>query len=121
VLVVDDDADSRELIERMIRQWDGEVLLAESAERALELLAAERPDLVISDIGMPEVDGFDLIRQVRERAPEQGGAVPAIALTAFARAEDRTRALLAGYQLHLAKPVVPAELLAAVASLRRRA
>jgi CheY-like chemotaxis protein len=76
-----------------------------------------RPAVLISDIGMPGKDGYQLIREVRSRAPEHGGLVPAIALTAFARSEDRTRALLAGYQMHLAKPVNPEELVASVASL----
>jgi signal transduction histidine kinase/CheY-like chemotaxis protein len=120
LLVVDDDADSRALVERVLRQSDASVRLAASAEEALDALAAEPADLLISDIGMPGVDGFELIRRVRALEQTTGRSIPAIALTAFARAEDRTRALLAGYQSHISKPVLPAELLAAVASLLHR-
>ena len=75
------------------------------------------PDVIVSDIGMPLMDGYQFIRELRKRPPNQGGRTPAVALTAFARSEDRTRALIAGYQMHVAKPVEPAELLATVASL----
>ena len=79
-----------------------------------------RPDLLLSDIGMPERDGYQLIRDVRELLPEHGGNTPAIALTAFARSDDRTRAMLAGYQVHMSKPIEPYDLLATVASLAGR-
>ncbi|HUP93248.1 MAG TPA: ATP-binding protein [Solimonas sp.] len=116
-MVVDDDPDARELLARIIEQCGGKVLRTGSAAEALDLLPEARPSALISDIGMPDADGFELIRRVRELSPEQGGATPAIAVTAFARTEDRTRALTCGYQMHIAKPIEPAELLAAVASL----
>jgi PAS domain S-box-containing protein len=117
VLVVDDDADARELIGYVLRDREAEVAVTSSAAEALEQLPVVCPDVVVSDIGMPQQDGYDLIHQVRALSPERGGTVPAIALTAFARSEDRTRALMTGYQMHLSKPVQPAELIAAVASL----
>ena len=92
-------------------------MLASSAGEGLELVARERPDMIVSDIGMPGEDGYEFIRKVRALPGEEGGRTPAAALTAFARAEDRTRALRAGYQTHVAKPVEPFELTAVVASL----
>jgi CheY-like chemotaxis protein len=82
----------------------------------LSLLPAARPDILISDIGLPEVDGYDLMQRIRQLGADAGGATPAIALTAYARTEDRTRAFRAGYQAHLAKPVEPTELAATIAS-----
>jgi CheY-like chemotaxis protein len=96
------------------------VLLAVSAAEGLELVRRERPDMIVSDIGMPDEDGYDFIRKVRQLPADEGGRTPAAALTALARAEDRTRALRAGYQTHVAKPVEPAELTAVVASLATR-
>ena len=83
-------------------------------------MSDERPDMIVSDIGMPDEDGYEFIRKVRPLRPDEGGRTPAAALTAFARAEDRTRALRAGYQTHVAKPVEPTELTAVVASLATR-
>ena len=80
------------------------------------MLAQSKPDVLVSDIGLPEIDGYELMRRVRRLPADSGGAIPAVALTAYARSEDRTRALLAGYQAHLAKPVEPAELVATIAS-----
>jgi CheY-like chemotaxis protein len=121
ILVVDDERDARELVRRLLVECDARVLTAASADEALPLLSADhRPDVLISDIGMPGVDGYEFIRRVRALGPDRGGAVPAVALTAFARSEDRTRAILAGYQMHVAKPVEPAELVAVVASLAGR-
>ena len=120
VLAVDDDADALQLIRRVLEDCGAKVLMATSAREALELLVRDRPDMLLSDIGMPGEDGYELIRKVRAIAPDAGGRTPAAALTAFARAEDRTRALRAGYQTHLAKPVEPAELTAVVASLATR-
>ncbi len=120
VLVVDDDQDARSLVERILRDCQAEVTTAATAREAFDHVQQARPDVLLSDIGMPEEDGYDLIRQVRSLNAEQGGAVPAAALTAFARSEDRRRALMAGYQTHLAKPVEPGELLAVVASLAGR-
>ncbi|MBA3638659.1 MAG: PAS domain S-box protein [Acidobacteria bacterium] len=117
VLVVDDERDARELIRFLLEECHAEVMLAENAAEALEILRRSRPDVLLSDIGMPNQDGYALIRNVRELAASDGGDTPAAALTAFARSEDRRRALLAGYQSHVAKPVEPAELVTVVASL----
>jgi signal transduction histidine kinase/CheY-like chemotaxis protein len=120
VLAVDDEPDARTLIRRVLEQCGARVLLAASASEGLESVRRERPDMIISDIGMPVEDGYTFIQQVRRLPPDQGGRTPAAALTAFARAEDRTRALRAGYQTHVAKPVEPMELTAVVASLATR-
>ena len=117
VLVVDDEQDARDLIQRLLREHGAEVVTAASAEDALAALASMRPQILVSDIGMPETDGYDLIRRIRSGRDPLARDVPAIALTAFARSEDRTRALLAGFQSHVPKPVEPAELIATVASL----
>ena len=121
VLVVDDQLDARELMRRLFQEYGARVLTAAGALEALSLVAAHKPDVLVSDIGMPEVDGFELLRRVRALGPEQGGRVPAIALTAFARSEDRTRALRAGFRVHVSKPVDPSELVATVASVAGRA
>ncbi|HEY4957702.1 MAG TPA: ATP-binding protein [Caldimonas sp.] len=120
ILIVDDEPDARQLVEQLLRDCDAEVHSAASAAEALALLESVRPDLLLSDIGMPDCDGYQFIQQVRRLAAERGGQTPAIALTAFARNEDRVRTMVAGYQVHLAKPVEPHELLAAVASLSSR-
>ncbi len=119
ILVVEDDQDARDLLVNVLEECDAIVAAANSVQAGLALFEQLRPDMVISDIGMPEQDGFDLIRGIREREVKLGGRVPAVALTAFARAEDRKRALLAGFQMHVSKPVIPSELLAIVASLTR--
>jgi PAS domain S-box-containing protein len=118
VLVVDDEPDARQLVRRVLGDCGAEVALAESAAEALRLVEAFRPDILVSDVGMPDQDGYDLIRQVRSRLTAK--TLPAVALTAFARSEDRRRALLAGFQTHVAKPVEPEELVAVVASLVER-
>jgi CheY-like chemotaxis protein len=117
VLVVDDDRDARELIARILTDCQAKVALAANAHEALELFQAEPPDLLISDLGMPDMDGFELVSRVRALGRERGGRVPAIALTAFARSEDRLRALEAGFSAHISKPVEPGELIAAVAGI----
>jgi CheY-like chemotaxis protein len=117
VLAVDDEPDALDVIRRVLEDRQARVLTATSAEEALRVFSEARPHVLVADIGMPHVDGYELIRQVRALVSQGGGTVPAAALTAFARSEDRTRALLAGYQTHLAKPVRPVELIAAVASL----
>ena len=117
VLVVDDEPDARDLIERLLVDRGARVLKAESVDCALKLLSTERTNVILSDIGMPQRDGYDFIRTVRALPAGAGGKTPAIALTAFARSEDRTRAMMAGYQVHLSKPVEPRELIATVASL----
>jgi len=116
VLVVDDEADARELLGMILEQAGAEVALAGSAREAIEVFGRFRPDVLVSDIGMPGDDGYSLIRRIR--ALEDGGrAVPAVALTAFARAEDRSQALGSGFQAHLAKPIEPGELTEVIAGL----
>ncbi|HEX8237786.1 MAG TPA: PAS domain-containing protein [Abditibacteriaceae bacterium] len=117
VLVVDDEADARDLIKRLLEECGVSVISAGTAAQALQYLQQEKPAVLLSDIGMPGEDGYALIAQVRALPAQQGGSVPAIALTAFARTEDRRRTLLAGFQMHLAKPVEPAELVTAVANV----
>jgi signal transduction histidine kinase/ActR/RegA family two-component response regulator len=118
VLVVDDELDTRKLISTVISQSGAEVTACASAGEALETLKTWRPHILMSDIGMPGEDGYALIRQVRALPAERGGRTPAAALTAYARDEDRTRALAAGYQLHIAKPFSPGDLIAAVSDLQ---
>ncbi len=121
VLVVDDDPDARGLIQAMLEKCRAQVITVADAAHAWTEFQQSRPDVLLADIGMPGEDGYALIRRIRSLSPEQGGRTPAAALTAFARPEDRTAALLAGYQMHLAKPVNPAELIAVVANLAGRA
>ncbi|WP_224244205.1 hybrid sensor histidine kinase/response regulator [Hyalangium gracile] len=120
VLVVDDEADTRELLRTMISGCKARVRTAASVAEGLRALQEEMPDVLVSDIGMPEEDGYSFIRKVRALAPAGAGQLPAVALTAYARVEDRTRALLAGFQSHVPKPVEPLELLAVLASLAGR-
>jgi PAS domain S-box-containing protein len=118
ILVVDDDRDARDLLEKiLVEQGCADVTTVSSAAEALAQLQRRRPTILVSDIGMPGEDGYELIRKVRALPADAGGRTPAVALTAFARSEDRRRALLAGYQIHVAKPVEPSELLAVCASL----
>jgi CheY-like chemotaxis protein len=119
VLVVDDDRDARELIARILTDCHAKVRIAASAREAFAALQLEMPDLLISDLGMPEVDGLELLSWVRALPRDRGGLLPAVALTAFARSEDRLRALEAGFSSHISKPVEPNELIDAVASLIR--
>ena len=121
VLVVDDEADTRELIREVLRECGSEVILSRSAAEALEALEEHKPDILISDLGMPDEDGYSLISKIRELPSERGGHIPAAALTAYARAEDRMRVLRSGFQFHLPKPVDAAELVTVVASLAGRA
>ena len=120
VVVVDDEPSSNEAVQIVLDRAQAEVRVAGTAEQALEIVGAWRPDVLISDIGMPEQDGYWLIERVRQLLPGRGGDVPAIALTAYARTEDRVRTFTAGFQMHLAKPVDPDELVAAVAALARK-
>jgi CheY-like chemotaxis protein len=117
VLVVDDEPDARELVRRFLDACGADVCTAGSADEAMVLLRERQPRVLVSDIGMPGADGYELMRQVRSLPADQGGRTPAIALTAFARTEDRTRAMRAGYNVHLSKPIESTELVAAVASL----
>jgi CheY-like chemotaxis protein len=120
VLIVEDDDDARALVAKVLVGQGAFVKAASSAREALGVLEKERIDVLLSDIEMPGTDGYQLIRELRLRPSQQGGSVPAAALTAYARTEDRLRALRAGFQLHLAKPVQPAELITVVASLATR-
>ncbi len=120
ILVVDDERDSRALVKRILEECDAIVTVASSAEEGFAALKRQKIDVIISDIGMPGTDGYQFIRAVRKLSEAEGGRSPAIALTAFARSEDRQRAMLAGFDMHIAKPVEPAELIAVVARLTRR-
>lgn len=117
VLVVDDEMDTRDFISNVLEECQAEVKAVKSVSEALQVIIDWKPDVLVSDIAMPEEDGYSLIRKVRSQPQEQGGKIPAAALTAYARAEDRTRAIQEGYQLHLPKPIEPAELATVVASL----
>jgi PAS domain S-box-containing protein len=121
VLVVDDERDALNLVQRLLEPFACEVRTAESAGDAWQMIVSNPPDLLVSDIGMPHEDGYSLIRKVRELPPERGGTLPAIALTAFARSEDRLRALRSGYQAHVSKPVEAPELLSVIAHLAKPA
>jgi CheY-like chemotaxis protein len=120
VLLVDDVDDAREALRLLLERWGAVVCAVASVPEALRQLPEFRPDVVVSDIDMPGADGYDLMRRLRALPPEQGGAVPAAALTAFASDEDRRRALAAGYQEHLAKPLEPERLRRVLGALGRR-
>jgi CheY-like chemotaxis protein len=120
VLIVDDDADGREAVRTVLEQRSATVRSAASVAEALEAFERATPDVLVSDIGMPVRDGYDLIREVRGRGRERGGAVPALALTAYAGSEDRQKTADAGFQAYLAKPAEPAELVRRVARLAGR-
>lgn len=117
VLVIDDETDARDLAKSVLTDAGAEVMTAASADAGLALVKSRRPDAIVSDIGMPDRDGYDFIRDVRSLSTAEGGRTPAVALTAFARSEDRTRAMLAGYQVHVSKPIEPQELVATIKSL----
>jgi signal transduction histidine kinase/PleD family two-component response regulator len=120
VLYVDDEGDARELVRRVLSDRGARVIVADSAEGGRTAMANDRPDVLVADIGMPGEDGYSLIRTIRAQSPDRGGAIPAAAMTALARPEDRRRALLAGFHTHVAKPVDVVELVAVVASLAGR-
>jgi len=122
ILIVDDDADIRDLLTYTLEVCGAEVIAAASADEAISALTESSTpmDILISDIGMPDEDGYALLRRVRALEPENGGGIPAIALTAYARTQDRRAALLAGFQSHVAKPVEAAELIAVIANLAGR-
>lgn len=117
VLVVEDDDDSRKLLGTMLKRYGARVTSTKNAKEALSVFDGELPDLMISDIGMPDEDGYELIRKLRSAPPDRGGLVPAIALTGYASRKDRDRALAAGYHQHMAKPVEQADMIAAIAAL----
>jgi PAS domain S-box-containing protein len=120
VLVVEDDPDTLDMLKYILDNRGAEVMTAGSAEEALEALDRSKPDVLVSDVAMPNQDGFELIGRLRSRGPERGGNIPAAALTAYTREEDRQRALSAGFQSYVRKPVDPEELVAVVAGLTRR-
>jgi CheY-like chemotaxis protein/anti-sigma regulatory factor (Ser/Thr protein kinase) len=120
ILAVDDEADTRELLRQGLEYCGAKVTVVASAAEAIEALMSCVPDILISDIGMPGTDGYDLIRQVRALPTNRGAKVAAIALTAYTRIEDRLQALRAGYDMHVPKPVELAELCAVAASVARR-
>lgn len=121
ILVVDDEPDARRIVESILADQDAQVFTAASAAEALQMLDRQRlPDVLVSDIGMPGMDGYELIRAIRQRAADRGGAVPAIALTAFVRPEDRQRALRAGFDVHLPKPIDVDGIIRIVARLANR-
>ena len=117
VLVVDDNADGRTLTSLILTQSGASVHVAATVRDARRAIEVQRPDVLVSDIGLPDEDGYALIRHVRQYEAEHGGFMPAVALTGFARAEDRARTLAAGFQAYVPKPVDPVELTAAVASI----
>jgi CheY-like chemotaxis protein len=119
VLVVDDEQDARTLLQTVLERQGAEVLAVTSAREALDALTLYKPDVLVSDIGMPDEDGYSLIRQVRARGREQGGWTPAAAVSAYVGEENRRLALAAGFQLHVAKPVDPEELIGVVQSLAK--
>jgi PAS domain S-box-containing protein len=121
ILVVEDEADTRELLERLLENHGARVTAAASAREAIAQFRACRPDMLVSDIGLPDIDGYDLIRMIRDETAGDEPVVPAIALTAYASSEDRARALRAGFQDHLSKPIDLAELIATVWKFRRQA
>jgi PAS domain S-box-containing protein len=120
LLVVEDERDTLELLSYTLGKCGAKVMGAQSVREALDLFRRSRPDVVVSDIGMADQDGYDLVRAIRRLPPEEGGSVPAIAVTAFAGREDRQAALLAGFQEHVAKPVMPAMLASVIADVVKR-
>jgi CheY-like chemotaxis protein len=117
ILAVDDELDARELLAFILQKGGAVVELAASTTEALELLQVSRPDLLVADIGMPGEDGYELIRKVRASSQEEVARLPAMALTAYARAEERAQAFAAGFQSHITKPVEPAELIVTIARM----
>ena len=120
VVVVDDDPDSLDMLSTLLRQQKAEVRMATSAAEALALVEDWLPHLVVADVEMPDEDGYSLVRRLRRLSPDRGGTTPTVAVTAYGRVEDRIRSVSAGFDLHLPKPVEPAELIAVVANLARR-
>jgi CheY-like chemotaxis protein len=120
VLAVDDDPDALRLLKEILEAVGATVTTATSSRAALEIIATDRPDVLVADLGIPQMDGFELIQQLRASDIAAARDIPAAALTAYARSEDRARALQSGFEMHLAKPIDPAELIAAVKALARR-
>jgi CheY-like chemotaxis protein len=120
VLAVDDDMDALMMVREILEAAGARVMTADSARAALSLIEIDTPDVLLADVGMPQMSGFDLIAEIRKSANRQVREIPAAALTAYARSEDRANALRSGFQLHLAKPIDPGELMAAIASLAKQ-
>jgi len=120
VLVVDDDPDSRDLVAFLLQEYGVEVIVVASALEALTTLTNNQPDLLLCDIGMPDMDGYMLMRQIRALPPEKGGQIPAIALTAYAGESNQQQALKAGFQWHLAKPVEPMDVIAVIMEITKK-
>jgi signal transduction histidine kinase len=120
VLVLEDEPDARELVERVLQERGATTIAFDCASEALNACTAEAPDVIVSDVGLPGVDGYEFMRRLRSSEGQRGRSTPAAALTAFARSEDRRRALIAGFQTHLAKPIDPLELVVVVAALAGR-
>jgi CheY-like chemotaxis protein len=119
VLLVEDNADGREVMSMIIERAGAKVTAVASVKEALEALESLQPDALVSDIGLPDEDGYALIGRLRSQEAERGGFLPAVALTGYVRAEDRARVLAAGFQVHVPKPVDPAELTAAIVAVTR--
>jgi PAS domain S-box-containing protein len=117
VLVIDDEADARDLIQHILKKCNATVTMAASAVEGIAAVKQHRPDMILSDIGMPVEDGYEFLAKLRQLSDAEGGDTPAVALTAFARSEDRRRALMAGFQMHLPKPIEAAELMAVASNV----
>jgi CheY-like chemotaxis protein len=117
ILLVEDNPETLDMLKFIFDECGAQVVTATSASEALEALERSRPDALVTDIAMPNQDGYDLIRQVRSQGPDQGGKIPAVAVTAYTSDEDREHVLASGFQTHVSKPVDPGELIATVASL----
>ena len=120
VLIVEDDPDTRELLAEMLAEVGMIVVATSSVGEAFEALMANRPDVIVSDIGIPYENGYAFLRNLRQVLPEDGGTIPALALTGFARPEDRERAFAAGFNLHLSKPMQRERVLEALVELTAR-
>jgi CheY-like chemotaxis protein len=117
ILIVDDDQDTRDLLEWVLKRAGAEVTAVSSAAAALESVAKATPHIIVSDIAMPDQDGYSFLKKLRSLPPEHGGRIPAVALTAHSMVQDRLLSLRAGFQSHVPKPVVPEELVEVVASV----
>ena len=117
VLLVEDDDDSRKLLGTILKRYGARVTSTKSAAEALNVFSDDVPDILISDIGMPDQDGYEFIQKLRALPPEKGGQTPAIALTGYASRKDKERAFAAGYQQHIAKPIEQTDMIAAIARL----
>jgi CheY-like chemotaxis protein len=120
-MVVEDEPDTRHMLRVILEQYGASVLLAASAAEALKALSEQKPDVLISDLGMPDMDGFELIKKIRSELPSDLQNVPALALSAYATLEDKEKSARAGYQAHVSKPAALDDLLTIVSKLARRA